>query len=83
MPAQQVPHIQPALARSAREHFQPRYAQPLSDEDGREIATNLIGVFAILKEWRDKRAAATAKPGKPRASRSKKKCEASPASNPE
>lgn len=58
MPPPKVPHVSDELARSAREHFQHRYREPLTDHDGREIATNLLGVFALLKEWRDKRDAA-------------------------
>lgn len=50
-----IPHVEAALAKSARERFQHRYAEPLTDEDGREIATNLLGMFALLRKWRDRR----------------------------
>ena len=33
MPALSIPHVSPALARSAREHFQCLYARPLSDDE--------------------------------------------------
>lgn len=82
MPVPNVPHVSPALARSARDHFQPLYATPLTEEDGREIATNVLGVFAILKEWRDKRDAAAAAPPVP-APPSKAKRRRSSMSNPE
>ena len=52
-PAPLLPQVPDALAKSARQRFQHRYAEPLSDEDGREIATNLLGVFGLLKEWRE------------------------------
>lgn len=57
MPAPTVPCVQTELAESARKHFQRRYAEPLNDDDGLEIATNLLGAFGILREWRDRRAA--------------------------
>lgn len=58
-----VPHISPETARSAQEHFQPYYDHPLTEEDGREIAANLVGFFEILAEWKrrdDERKAAEA-----------------------
>jgi hypothetical protein len=82
MPVPQVPHVSPALARSARDHFQHLYAQPQSEEDGREMATNVLGAFAVLAGWREKKraqAAEAANSGTPPASRSKKKREASTA----
>lgn len=55
-----IPHVDAALAMSTRERFQPRYAQALTDEDGREIATNLLGMFALLRRWRAQRESITA-----------------------
>ena len=46
-----VPFVPDELAASARDCFQPRYATPLSQEDGREIACNLLGAFKVLREW--------------------------------
>jgi len=57
MAASPLPNVTPELAARAREHFQPLYAEPLSDDDGREIATNLLGAFGVLNEWRLRRAA--------------------------
>jgi hypothetical protein len=57
MPAPTVPAVPLELAESARSHFQRRYAEPLSSDDGLEIATNVLGAFGILREWRDRRAA--------------------------
>ena len=57
MAASPLPHVTPALATRAREHFQQLYAEPLSDDDGREIATNLLGAFGVLNEWRLRRIA--------------------------
>lgn len=53
--ASRHPHVTPALANSARERFQGRYDRALTDEDGREIATNLLGMIGVLREWRDQR----------------------------
>jgi hypothetical protein len=52
-----LPFVPSELAASARDAFQPRYATPLTQEDGREIASNLLGVFRILREWQAKHAA--------------------------
>lgn len=68
-----IPHVSPELARSAREHFQPRYKQRLTEDDGREIATNLIGAFAVLKEWRDRRIALGLWPPPPVPARQRKR----------
>ena len=57
MPTSAIPHVSPALARSARDHFQPLYAEPLTDDDGLDMATNVVGAFSLFKEWRDRRAA--------------------------
>src|SRR5688500_12104895 len=46
-----TPRVTPALAKSAREHFQERYPRALNDDDGREIATNLLGLFQVLQDW--------------------------------
>lgn len=56
-----VPHVSRELAQSARDHYQHLYADPLTEEDGREIATNLIGAFKVLQEWQE-RAARTEPP---------------------
>lgn len=47
-----IPHVDAALAKSARERFQQRYAEPLTDEDGREIATTLLGSTSAPVEIR-------------------------------
>jgi hypothetical protein len=52
-----VPFVSNELAASARDAFQPRYATPLTQEDGREIASNLLGAFGILREWHAKHVA--------------------------
>lgn len=57
-----VPFVTPTLARSARDDFQQLYDEQLSDDDGQEIATNVLGVHGLLSKWRqvrdDARAAA-------------------------
>ncbi len=67
MAAPTLPFVTPALARSARDHFQRFYAEPQTEEDGREMATNVLGAFSVLNEWRQRRAArlaaAAASPG--------------------
>lgn len=67
MAAPTLPFVTPALARSARDHFQRFYAEPQTEEDGREMATNVLGAFSVLNEWRQLRAArlaaAAAPPG--------------------
>ncbi len=65
MPALSIPHVSPALARSAREHFQCLYARPLSDDDGLEMATNALGAFAVLLEWHIEDAAKGPSPAPP------------------
>lgn len=35
----------------ARSVFEPRAGRSLSDEDLREIQTNLVGFFLVLHEW--------------------------------
>ena len=65
-----LPFVTPELARSARDHFQRLYAEPQTEEDGREMATNVLGAFGVLNEWRQRRAArlaaaATATSGPP------------------
>ncbi len=57
MPAPTIPNVSPALAQSARDHFQPYYAEPLTEDDGREIAINTLGPFALFREWRERREA--------------------------
>jgi hypothetical protein len=52
-----LPFVTPELARSARDHFQRFYAEPQTDEDGREMATNVLGAFAVWNDWRVRRAA--------------------------
>lgn len=54
------PQVTPELARSAREHFQYLYADPLTEEDGREIAVNVLGVFRTLQEWKQRQDARVA-----------------------
>lgn len=49
-----IPHVSPALAARARDHFQHLYSEPLTEEDGREIATNVLGAFAVLREWAER-----------------------------
>lgn len=60
-----VPHVTPELARSARDHFQQLYAEPQSDEDGREMATNVLGLFGLLLELRARKAATPPPPTPP------------------
>lgn len=55
-----VPFVTPAMARSARAHFQVLYSVPQTDDDGFESATNVIGAFTVLGEWRERRDAARA-----------------------
>ncbi len=31
--------------------WEPRYGRKLSDEEAREIARNVVGLFTILEEW--------------------------------
>ncbi len=40
--------------RTALRLWQPRASRPLSEEDAREIAENLLGVFRVLAEWDSK-----------------------------
>ncbi len=47
-----IPHVTPEMARSARDHFQHLYDRPLSEEDGREMAVNVLGAFGVLLDWR-------------------------------
>lgn len=47
-----IPHVSPELARNAREFFQHLYPRPLSEDDGREMAVNVLGAFGVLKEWK-------------------------------
>jgi len=39
------------LIARTRETWQPRATCPLSDEDAREIAENVMGFFRLLLEW--------------------------------
>lgn len=55
MSAPAIPRVSPELARSAREHFQPLYVQRLSDDDGLDIATNVLGAFGVLREMKRNR----------------------------
>lgn len=57
-----VPHVTPELARSARDHFQQLYAEPQTDEDGREMATNVVGLFGLLLELHARKAATPSPP---------------------
>lgn len=43
-----------------REHWQPYYREPLTDDDCCEIISNVSAASAILCEWRDARRTATA-----------------------
>lgn len=52
-----LPFVTPALARSARDHFQPFYTERQTEDDGREMATNVLGAFGVLNDWRQRRAA--------------------------
>jgi hypothetical protein len=49
----------PADERSARtlELWSRRSAQPLTEEDAREIAENMTGFFRVLLEWKAKKRA--------------------------
>ncbi len=58
MPTHPVPYVTPSLARSARDHFQRFYAEPQTLEDGREMATNVLGFFRVLDRLRRERVAA-------------------------
>jgi hypothetical protein len=40
--------------RTALRLWQPRASRPLSEEDAREIAENLLGFFRVLAEWDSK-----------------------------
>ena len=40
--------------RTALRLWQPRVSRPLSEEDAREIAENLLGFFRVLAEWDSK-----------------------------
>ncbi|MES2642000.1 MAG: hypothetical protein V4850_21120 [Myxococcota bacterium] len=60
-----VPRVTPELAQSARDHFQPLYAEPQTLEDGREMATNVLGFFGVLLELRARKAAAPPPPSPP------------------
>ena len=40
--------------RAALRLWQPRASRPLSGEDAREIAENLLGFFRVLAEWDSK-----------------------------
>ncbi len=55
MSAPFIPHVTPELARRAAEHFQCLYAEPLTEDDGQEMATNTIGAFNVLAEWKRRR----------------------------
>ena len=54
MPAPAIPHVSPELARSARDFFQHLYARPLSDDDGLDMATNVLGAFGVLREMQQR-----------------------------
>jgi len=71
--APSIPQVSDALATSTRERFQPRYAESLTDDDGRQIATNLLGMFGLLKRWRDQRDAAAAAASRTKARSARKR----------
>lgn len=54
MPAPAIPHVSPQLARSARDFFQHLYARPLTDDDGLDMATNVLGAFGVLREMQQR-----------------------------
>lgn len=60
-----IPHVSSDLARRAARHFQPLYATPQTEDDGLEMATNSIGAFTVLKEWRQRREREGAPPARP------------------
>lgn len=47
-----IPHVTPELARRAAKHFQCLYAEPQTEDDGHEMATNAIGAFNVLADWK-------------------------------
>lgn len=51
MSAPILPHVTPELARRAAKHFQCLYAEPQSEDDGHEMATNSLGAFGVLMDW--------------------------------
>lgn len=55
MPAPAIPHVSPELARSARDFFQPLYSRRLTDDDGLDMATNVLGAFGVLREMKRNR----------------------------
>ncbi len=55
MPAPAIPHVSPELARSARDFFQHLYVKPLTDDDGLDMATNVLGAFTVLREMAQRR----------------------------
>ena len=65
MSAPAIPHVSPALARSARDHFQRFYKEPLTDDDGRDIAINTLGPFSLFREWSERRNAEGPRPTPP------------------
>lgn len=65
MPAPAIPHVSPELARRAAKHFQCLYAEPQTQDDGLEMATNSIGAFTVLNEWRQRRKREGASPARP------------------
>jgi hypothetical protein len=58
MSAPILPHVTPELARRAAKHFQCLYAEPQTEDDGHEMATNTLGAFEVLLDW-TRRAAGT------------------------
>lgn len=65
MPAPVIPHVTPDLARRAARDFQPLYPTPQTEDDGLEMATNSIGAFTVLNEWRQRRELHGAQPALP------------------
>ncbi len=52
-----IPRVSPELARSARDFFQPFYKVPQTDDDGLEMATNVLGAFGLFAKWETQRQA--------------------------
>jgi len=41
----------PTILTSTRQHWQSRYAEPLTEEDARTIAANITDFFGVLADW--------------------------------
>lgn len=78
MSAPSIPHVSPALARSAREHLQCLYAEPQTDDDGLEMATNLLGAYGVWRDWKRRRDEQSASPAPVIPSRKPKRRDSSP-----